>query len=546
MGGTSTANQMKTVNRLQGQQMLHNAYYHVSGCLPYYRIPTELMDLYDSPEPRERDQSLGHCNPISDHVEEVPEEEDSENRIDRIDIRSKYTKTQDAVENKKDITNNLKEQEKSNKNNEEPDADGAGGASGGTGNENAQISSVSNAIPSNTNQNAQNNQNSNGTGNANSQSQRNHSSKLITSVNEEVDKVFSFEGVRSIRDKLQSGKNGIGDLEKLARDYNEDFQRKSIYMTPGYEPTDKKMCVSKAGELLLHTLEGHINVVSLNLLNTKYTGSRPSEPNIIESLNCKLARAEHIKVAPSVVKVGSNITEDQIQSNKDTIANALNSLRNDNNIVNTVAIPVKVNDGYHTALVLRNTDRSIIAIYNDSFGKEMPAELRGLMQDGEHIASDIVYDQNILDLHICQQPINYIGNTGIQISQEKAINTLFNISRMEIDNLCSENIRQVLKHDSDLDTIHNLTGGEYHVVSRIATNTFDVVKLAAAFLLSNILHGYCMNPSTAASSAPTAPSPDDNIIGHLYPEDPLVGHLNLKIRSNLRGGYEEEDDSESE
>ena len=79
----------------------------------------------------------------------------------------------------------------------------------------------------------------------------------------------------------------------------------------------------------------------------------------------------------------------------------------------------------------------------------MPTELRELMQVGEHIASD----KNILDFHICQQPISYVGNTGIQISQEKAINTLFNISRMEIDNLCLENIRQVLRHDSE---DHNL------------------------------------------------------------------------------------------
>ena len=73
-------------------------------------------------------------------------------------------------------------------------------------------------------------------------------------------------------------------------------------------------------------------LASLNSLNTGYVDN-PSETNIIESLNCKLARlarAEHIKVAPSVVEVGGNITEDQILLNKNTIANALDSLRNDN------------------------------------------------------------------------------------------------------------------------------------------------------------------------------------------------------------------------
>ena len=135
----------------------------------------------------------------------------------------------------------------------------------------------------------------------------------------------------------------------------------------------------------------------------------------------------------------------------------------------------------------------------------MPTELRELMQVGEHIASDIVYDKNILDLHICQQPINYIGNTGIQISQEKAINTLFNISRMEIDNLCSENIRQVLRQDSDLDAVynfmHNLTGGKYHVGSRIASSTFDVAKLqlhsfylVIIWMCKSLLRSYCTFP----------------------------------------------------
>ena len=84
--------------------------------------------------------------------------------------------------------------------------------------------------------------------------------------------------------------------------------------------------------------------------------------------------------------------------------------------------------------------------------------------------------------------------------------------------------------------IHNLTGGEYHVGSRIATSTFDIAKLTAAFFLSSQLYG-CVNPRAAS---PTAPSPEDNIIGYLYPEDPVVGHLNLEIRNDFRGGYKED------
>ena len=45
-------------------------------------------------------------------------------------------------------------------------------------------------------------------------------------------------------------------------------------------------------------------------------------------------------------------------------------------------------------------DRNIIAIYNDSFGNVIPAELKYLMQ-GKHIRSDILYNKSILDLQIC-------------------------------------------------------------------------------------------------------------------------------------------------
>ena len=119
--------------------------------------------------------------------------------------------------------NNLKEQEKSNKNNNHPDKGEQGGASGSNKNGNVQGNDGANGAGTSgaTNQNAQNDQGK--TGNANSQSQRNHSSELITSVNEERDKIISFEGFRSIRDKLLSGKKVvvvISDLKKLATDWN--------------------------------------------------------------------------------------------------------------------------------------------------------------------------------------------------------------------------------------------------------------------------------------------------------------------------------------